>query len=299
MARRISFILNSRSGNGQRDDIAKQIANLTKGIADVDILEAGEGEQLETLVDRAVAAHSDIVVAVGGDGTVSAVASKLAGTDIAMGVLPLGTLNHFAKDLNIPPELEKAIATVLHGNVAAVDVAEVSGRVFVNNSSLGLYPQIVLRRQALQRGGQGKWMAFLQASLAVFKRHSFMTVRLKADAKEMVRRTALVFVGNNLYTLSGLDAGTRESVTTGKLCLYVTRHQSRWSLALLAIKSLSGRLERGADLDALSTEGLIIDVQRPVVNVALDGEVVAMKPPLHYRARPGALRVLTPWPEAV
>src|SRR5476649_731552 len=111
-----------------------------------------------TAAKRALARGVDAVVAGGGDGTINAVASVLAGSSVALGVLPLGTLNHFAKDLNIPLDLDQAIATIARGTTAQVDVGDVNGRIFVNNSSLGLYPHIVRARDQQQRRlGRGKW----------------------------------------------------------------------------------------------------------------------------------------------
>src|SRR3954447_6264864 len=86
------------------------------------------------------------VVAAGGDGTVSAVASALAGTDRVMGVLPAGTLNHFAKDLRLPLTLADAARVIAAARTTGVDVGEVNGRCFVNNSSIGLYPHVVVKR---------------------------------------------------------------------------------------------------------------------------------------------------------
>src|SRR5271166_1000269 len=105
------------------------------------------GGELASLAARAARANSQAVVAGGGDGTVNAVAGALVATDTALGVLPMGTLNHFAKDLGIPLDLEAAARNVFIGDIAKVDVGEVNGRVFVNNSGIGLYPRIVRERE--------------------------------------------------------------------------------------------------------------------------------------------------------
>ena len=150
------------------------------------------------------------VVAGGGDGTISTVAALLAGTDKALAVLPLGTLNHFAKDLGLPLELEAAARVAATGRVVRVDVGEVNGRVFINNSSIGLYPRLVRRRQQQQdRLGRGKWAAFLFAGLSVLRRYPFLDVRLEADGRTFSRRTPFVFVGNNDYLMDGLQIGAR------------------------------------------------------------------------------------------
>ena len=93
-------------------------------------------------------------MAAGGDGTINSVASAVVGSEKSLGVLPFGTMNHFAKDLHIPLDLEGAVNTIVAGHKTKVDVGEVNGRIFLNNSSLGLYPSIVRERQK-QRDSMG------------------------------------------------------------------------------------------------------------------------------------------------
>jgi diacylglycerol kinase family enzyme len=97
-----------------------------------------------------------VFVAAGGDGTVNAVASAVAGTERCMGVLPVGTLNHFAHDLGLPLKLEAAVAAITGGRTRGIDVAEVNGAVFVNNSSIGAYPTMVLDRERMRKSGTAK-----------------------------------------------------------------------------------------------------------------------------------------------
>ena len=150
-------------------------------------------------------ARPGVIVAGGGDGTVSTVAAALVDTDICLGVLPLGTLNHFAKDLGLPLDLEAAVRCIATGVTSRVDVGEVNGRVFVNNSSLGLYPDIVRdREQQQKRFGRGKWHALLRASIAALRRYPFLQVSLAVEGRERAYRTPFVFIGNNAYRMEGL-----------------------------------------------------------------------------------------------
>jgi diacylglycerol kinase family enzyme len=270
--------------------------------ADVRVRLARAGDELTELARAAVSNGARAVVAGGGDGTVGAVASALVGTDKALGVLPLGTLNHFAKDLRIPLEVKDAARNVCEGRAVRVDVGEVRGsgetqsRVFINNSGLGLYPHIVRRREKLQeRESSGKWPAFVRASLAILRRYPFMNVRLNADGKEIIRSTPFVFVGNNEYEVEGTNIGARGRLDEGRLSLYVAHRTGRLGLLRLALRALFGRLRRAKDFDALSAEEIWVETRRPKrLYVATDGEVNVMTTPLHYRVRPGALRVIVP-----
>jgi diacylglycerol kinase family enzyme len=209
-------------------------------------------------------------------------------------VLPLGTLNHFAKDLGIPLELEDAAQVILDGVACRVDVGEVNGRVFVNNSSLGVYPAIVRLRERYQAGGLGKWIAALWAGLAVLRRHSFMGVRIIADGQATVRRTPFVLVGNNEYRMSGLQAASRDSLVARHLAVYMLNAGERVGLLRLAWQVLTKGAERAEEIDVVLVEEATIETRRRHLQVAMDGEVVTLESPLNFRIRPGALQVYVP-----
>jgi diacylglycerol kinase family enzyme len=219
------------------------------------------------------------------------------GTGIALGVLPLGTLNHFARDLHIPGDAAGAVQNIAAGNVAAIDAGEVNGRYFLNNASLGIYPAIVRGRERQQRHlGAGKWLAFLRATLAVLRRNPFVDVRLTVDGEELRRSTPFVFVGNNDYCMEGWCMGERKCLTAGKLNVYIARHTGRLGLLKLALRALVGRLHEAADLEVFSAAQVLVETHRRRIRVATDGEVTGMDSPLRFRIRPGALRVIVPAP---
>jgi diacylglycerol kinase family enzyme len=291
----IAVILNVSSGPGDGAAAAKRLEEIfaTAG-REARITVASGGDQLHAAALRAVEAGCDTLVAGGGDGTINAVASILVGGEIPLGVLPLGTLNHFAKDLGIPIELEAAAQIVLDGPVCRVDVGEVNGRVFLNNSSLGVYPTIVRLRERYQASGFGKWIAALWASLTVLRRHPFMGVRIVLEQQAMVRRTPFVLVGNNEYRMVGLEAGSRDSLVQGRLAVYLVNADRRIGLLRLALQILFKGVEQVKELDLLAVENAAIETRRRHLQVALDGEVVPLQSPLEYRIRPLALRVHVP-----
>ncbi|MGZ3183526.1 MAG: diacylglycerol/lipid kinase family protein [Telluria sp.] len=256
---------------------------------------ADGGAQLAAAARRACAEGVDAIVAGGGDGTINAVASHVAGAGIPFGVLPLGTLNHFAKDAGIPLDLGAAVDTIATGQVRRVDVGEVNGRLFLNNSSLGLYPDIVRDRELQQRRlGRGKWPAALWATLAALRRFPFLTIRIVADGADTHCRTAFVFIGNNEYVMEGLSIGARERIDGGKLSMVVALHPTRLGLLRFALRAVLGTLAQARDFEIRLVENIIIETGRRHVRVATDGEVAMLDTPLHYRVRPGALALIVP-----
>lgn len=292
----IPVVINAASGDGHTTEWADTLTKKFRACGlEARITLAKSGDEITDAVQRAVAAGAPIVVAGGGDGTINAVASILVGTDSMLGVLPLGTLNHFAKDLGIPLELDEAIRHIAAGHAISVDAGEVNGRVFLNNSSLGLYPDIVREREKQQRRlGRGKWLAFCWACMMALHRFPFLNVRLSIEGEQHVRRTAFVFIGNNEYLMEGFNIGARECLDTGLLSLYVSHHTGRLGLLRLALSALFGRIRQAKDFDVVSTGEILIETRHKQMRVATDGEVNIMTMPLQYRIRPAALRVLVP-----
>jgi diacylglycerol kinase family enzyme len=252
-----------------------------------------DGKRLTEAARRAVAERPDAVVAAGGDGTVSAVASAVAGSDVPMGVIAMGTLNHFAKDLRLPLDVREAARVIAAGNVARVDAARVNGHVFVNNSSIGLYPHVVRQRDDIrERLGRGKWWAMLESVLALFRWFPTMRVRVSVNAETFLRTTPFVFVGNNQYRLDLFSLGQREQLDRGELCLYFTNRTGRTGLLRLALRAIFGKLSQDRDFNALCAQEVWVDAPKRRLAVALDGEVFHMRPPLHFESWRHALKVL-------
>jgi diacylglycerol kinase family enzyme len=244
------------------------------------------GEEICDAARAAVKAGAEAVVAGGGDGTIRAVASVLVGGKVPLGVLPLGTLNHFAGDLKIPADLEAAVRLVGEGEVHPLDVGEVNGEIFLNNSSLGFYPPIVQARdQEMRRSKHGKWVSMAIATFKLLPRLSSLHVRISSGDWQVERKTEVLFVGNNEYVLSAFGHGAPDRLEdSGNLYLYVARSRSRLGLVGLALAGLVR--------DVKKTES-VEDWRFP----EFDGEVSMMRSPLLYRTRPRALRVILPPPE--
>jgi diacylglycerol kinase family enzyme len=290
----IEVIVNAGSGAGDREETRRRLSEifLSSGLK-ANIRLANSGEEVIKLAQRAARGPSQIVVAGGGDGTISAIAGQLVGTEKVLGVLPMGTLNHFAKDLLIPLDLAGAVRNLLEGEVVKIDVGTVNDRVFINNSSLGLYPQMVRQREKKQRNGFGKGAAFLWAALIVLRRYPLLSVRLEVDGQQSNHRTPFVFIGNNEYTMKLFDIGSRSCLDAGKLSLYIAPLTGRFGLFRLALKALFGRLHETHDFTALCAREIWVETRR-TLGVAADGEIFVMASPLHYQVQAGALRVIVP-----
>jgi diacylglycerol kinase family enzyme len=295
--------LNSSSGTTaekKRDDMRAKLEAVFRKHAISASFEFVPGSQLQAAAERAVksaaAREIDAIVAGGGDGTIHTVASAVAGTDIPLGIIPLGTLNHFAKDLKIPLAVEDAVAVISGGVHRSVDVGEVNGEIFINNSSIGIYPYVVLDRDRRRKGQRlSKWPAMIMAGFRAFWNLPLHRLRIRAQNWQEACRSPCVFIGNNEYHLKGSSFGSRERLDGGELCLFVARQQGRLALLWVAVRCVAGLVDQ-SDLRTVATPAVEVSSRRKRLLVAFDGEIQWMQTPLHYRIRPAAIRVLVPLP---
>lgn len=298
--RAVALLWNDASG-WDHDDRERQSveAALTADHPTMSVQHVADGRTLSKLSESLVASGTDVLVAAGGDGTVNAVASALAHQPAVLGVIPAGTLNHFARDLHIPLDPEQAAHALANGGTIQVDLGEVNGRIFVNNSVLGLFPNYRFTKEAWERRGFGKtaarrFIAKIAGLLRVFWRlpHLSLTVETENGIRHL--RTPFVLIGNNEHRMEGLALGRRNTLSDGCLWVYAMRPCTRWGLLKMVAGLVFGRTKRSSVFHVLQSSRLRIDSKPRRIGVGLDGEMVRMVAPLEYRSLPRALRVITP-----
>ena len=295
------ILINQGGGTAKGDDqIGPKVEAAIRAAGIDGKVELLDGAGVAKRAKEAVEAKAPLVIAGGGDGSISATAGAVAGSETRLGILPLGTLNHLARDLGIPFDLDQAAAIIGAGNERRIDVAELNGRVFVNNSAIGLYPLMVLDREAQQNKlGRSKRLALLVASIRTLARFRHERLNLTInDSDKGVIDTPLLFVGNNDYALDLKEAGQRKSLDGGRLCVLVLRKKGRLGLFAASLRALAG-MQRNDDMVELeNVERLRVSGRRTRMTVSLDGETLSMDCPLDYRIRKRALLVVAPPPSA-
>jgi diacylglycerol kinase family enzyme len=260
-----------------------------------------DGEGLRGAVSRALArARSgkiDAVIIGGGDGSVRTAASVLADSSVPLGILPLGTLNHFAKDLGIPLQLAEAAAVIAAGRLRAVDLAEVNDETFINNSSIGIYPYMVIERDRRRaRHKLAKWMAMVPAFFRMMRHFPRRRLRISAEGFARPYRTPCLFVGNNEYAMELFTVRRRHRLDSGELWFYVVKPREPLEFFWMVCRLCFGRMDQARDLDTFQLAEAEVSAKTSRLPVALDGDVQLMHTPLRYRSRPKALSVIVPSP---
>ncbi len=283
-----AVIYNPSSGSS-----STSLADLKKAFKQYDgelfFLEITKG--IESLTKQIQNHKIKIIVAAGGDGTVNAVANIAVVTNTSMAILPLGTLNHFAKDLGLPIDLDEAVAVIATGKPVAVDYCTVNDTVFINNSSVGVYPITVAKREKIS-GIVGKWPAAFVATVHALMNLRILHLEFRYDGKKKTIKTPMVFVGNNKYDLDRVGLAQRSRIDTGLLFLYVIRTKRLIAMMQLVISIMVGKRDSSKDLHT-TTKELEIHSRKKALKVSMDGEVKSMTTPLIYKAHPAGLKVYT------
>jgi diacylglycerol kinase family enzyme len=253
--------------------------------------------RLPAVLAELVKSKPDVIVVGGGDGTLSTAANILADTDITLGVLPLGTFNHFAQDLNIPLDLTEAIATIAANRRKKIDVGEINGRVFINNASMGFYPYAVSKReQTRHQLGISKLPAMGLALLGIIWRLPVFRLQVEINNKFEMIKTSFLLLGNNHYQAEPLGTIKRQSLDQGGLSIFYTRRAHRTDLLMVILRLLIGKLQKSAEFSEHWAEQIEITLRRRQkrLKIALDGEVTVMASPLSAHIRRHALQVIAP-----
>lgn len=294
--RKVQVVVNGHSGTGVDHEVINEGVRTILGSRgwDVDVAIVPCTKIGEALRDAA-SAEPDVLLVGGGDGTIRTVLEFLIGSKVALGVLPMGTMNFIARDLGIPLKLEDAIAALATADVRCIDVGEVNGRHFLHSSTLGIVPRLAVERERLRRAhGWRARLSRVKKAIKAAAEAPTITVELEHGGRKQALETFAVIVSNNPLSDDPRTPYRRHVLDSGKLSVYVSRHKGRAGLARLLLTMGSGWWFWDGKIEKLETPTVRIRGTRALLPVTNDGEIDLLASPLTYRVRPCALRVLAP-----
>ncbi|MGX1099332.1 diacylglycerol/lipid kinase family protein [Amorphus sp. MBR-141] len=293
---RCFVVINPRSGTGlDHEDFPAKVREWFAA-ADVDAVYPSAGAtdiaaQLQEARDSGIG----LVAVAGGDGTIMAGAEAFAGTDTVLAVIPAGTMNVLAHELEVPLAIPDAIRLISEGEVRAIDVGEVNGHIFIGSSILGAPSRLARRRERFRGKSTGRSYArLLRAGIRALVRYPAVGVTIHAGHEHKPVRTRALAVVVNDYAEGFGKVLTRSSLDGGKLVLYALKPITPWHLIRLLVAMVMGRWRHDRYLQRLTVETVKITAHRKRIRLMNDGETLLVSPPLDYRIRPKALRVLGP-----
>jgi len=252
----------------------------------------GEPRELDGLIDQALARPEPLVVVAGGDGTINAVAQRLAGTDKTMSIIPSGTLNRLAQDLGIAPDLDSAIQVLGTGEAIDIDVGEVNGRVFLCNSMIGFTSRLAQQREHWRgRLTPITWARLLTRISVRLTRERPVRFALN-DPPAPERRTRHLTVSVGDYEEAPGKFFTREDLATGLFGVYALKTPTVVRILKIGLGALVGRWRNEPQLEIATARALTVTGSRSRIRVMNDGEVLLLDLPLKFKMRPRSLRVL-------
>lgn len=264
------------------------------GSAGLEVIQLTKGLNVTQAIRERIARGIRLFVAAGGDGTITHVVQPLVQTEAVLGVIPVGTYNHFAKDMNVPLDWREALEVIKSGITRQVDVARVNERYFVNNLSIGLYPEMVAKREARGRD-YSRFKARLYAAYHTMRKYPHVTLAIDSDHHHEIVRTHVFMVSNNSYDLSqvGVEA-PRDSLEGGRLSIYWLPHLPRVALMRFVARYLAGRVIGTPGFRSFRTTQLRVQSRRPSIKAGIDGELFELATPLTITIVPQSLHVRVP-----
>lgn len=287
----LAVVMNVRSGHLDSDERLQVVRGALEAAGRMHSL--WPVESADSLADAVARARnwalerSGALVAAGGDGTVNTLAQVAFRSQLPVGILPQGTFNYVARSHRIPVELEPSLRSLLQSRPVPVQVGRVNGHLFLVNASMGLYPQVLEDREAFkQQWGRYRFNAALSALLTVMREHRNWTLELDLGDREVVVRTATLFVGNNRMQLDRLGLPESQVIGHGLLGAVVVKPVSRWGLLGLALRGALGRLAEADAAQNFAFRRLTVRTRgrrsHRTTRVAVDGEVMRFDTPLHF-----------------
>jgi len=262
--------------------------------AGVEVIDLTKGVNVAEMIRERLRADRRLFIAAGGDGTVNSVVQPLVHSEAALAVIPVGTYNHFARDLGIPLDWPSALDVALNGQLHQIDTARANDRFFVNNMSLGLYPELVARRE--ERGREyPRWKARLYAVYMTMRKYPHVSFTVETEHHQEVIRTHVFMVSNNSYDLSriGIEA-PRSMMTEGRMTVYWLPHLPRVALMRFAAHYLAGRVTTTPGFRMFRTARMKVQTRHAYLQVGIDGELHRLAMPLTVTSVPTSLLVKVP-----
>ena len=289
----LCVIANAKAGKGKAGTGLETLLDAHPG--SFTVRRVRKGSQLEAAAAQAIEDGFRGIIGAGGDGTISAIANAVAGTDASLGAIPLGTFNYFARRHAMPEDPEQAIETVLAGDSHAADVGVLNGRVFLNNASLGLYPAVLQQRErAYKKWGRSRFLAVFSALRTLRQFRTGLRMKITVDGRVFRLKTPSAFIACNPFQLRSVNLEGAEYVEQGQLVLIAAPDCGRFRLMLNFLRLGMGLAQRGREFEMICGTEILVEISRKYQLVAIDGERVRLKAPFDFRMNRGAITVIAP-----
>lgn len=293
----ITVVLNTRSAGGRAPHLREQIEKAMQG-PDVQLqwFDPTKRSRIDQLCQQA-AETGDLIVAVGGDGTVRSVAQAARAANTPMAIIPTGTYNYVARQHDIPEGITDAARLAITGTPRPTGVGDINGLLFFNHAAFGLYTRIIVARERhTAMLGRSRITAVLSGIATLFNRYPIMRLTLTENGVARQVKANAVFFGANPLMLEAVDTVFARECRDETLGLVLMKHQSRLHVLAAAVRATLGRLSEAPEFELAPVTRMELDIKRRRrrLRVSLDGEIIKCALPLDLAFEKSALQSVRP-----
>lgn len=296
---RAHLIANKNSGKGKGLTLAEEAKTICDELGyELVTYSISSPEDFDKQSQVAVdAAEKDggVVIAAGGDGTIRGVAQAAANRQVRFAAIPCGTFNFFARTHNIPEDHLEAFRLALTGTAKPVQLGQVNDHIFLINASLGGYAKAIHEREsATSRFGRNRLVVIISTFMSLLRWHLLLRLDLVTKGKVTSIYTPTVFIGNNSLQLKDLALSVSDCIKHGMLAVVLVKPVTKLETLKIFLKGFFKKLDQEEKLDCFCSDEMTIHTRKPIMTVALDGEMLRTPSPLTIKALKGALNLVLP-----
>ena len=287
------LFLNPRAGTfSPADESAIRTLAYENGLRVIDIHPEID---VRKVVREALDAGLKTFVVAGGDGSLHHVAQGLVNTDGVLGVVPIGSVNHLARDLDIPiDDWRAALEVAVRGEIRQIDVGRVNGRYFMNSVMLGIYPTISAFRERF-RSMHSRWRAYAKAFRLALRHFPHVTLVVELDGRVETFRTQMFVIAVNSYDLTQTGVvSPKTHFNDGRVSIYSLSFMSRMQFVVAAAKYFRGKVFETPGFRSIRTTQMSVDTGKRHLRISVDGELMDLDTPLQIAVVPSSLLVRAP-----
>lgn len=290
------ILANGKSGRASNGQPLAEIAmGLQERGVEVVLRQLKQGEDFASAAREAIRSGAPAIIAAGGDGTICGIAAALVGTQTALGIIPMGTFNYFARSLDIPEDVDGALEVIARNVRHQTNVGSINDKIFLNNTSLGIYPEVLkIREDTYAYWGRSRIAAYWSVLRTMIRLPRPLKIEIVANGHRETLKTPLVFVVSNAFQLRQMGLEGEECIEAGQLALLIAQDTGRFGLLRNGVALLLGIAQRDRNFRLICSEAIDITPRRKSLLVARDGERERMAGPFKVVMRAGALTVIAP-----
>jgi diacylglycerol kinase (ATP) len=292
---KILFIVNPAAGKGKAKEITPRIEKLCKDYnVKYEIKYTTKPHEATIIAKSGIEACYERIVAVGGDGTLNEVVNGIAGSDVALGIIPAGSGNDFIKSITSSKNIDEIILNSIHGEIRQVDLAKCNDRYFINVGSVGFDAEVAARASVTKKLLTGIF-AYLAAAISILFTFKGMNIKTEIDGQLIEKRALLIAIANAKYYGGGILPAPKADIEDGFFDICFVEHVPKLRILYLLPKYIKGQHENIKEVHFYKSKKVKF-ISNKEISINVDGEIF-MDKQVTFEIIPKSIKVIFPCKE--